>query len=80
MKTITMKTDDTFFEKVNTLANQLHLTKSELIRRSVAEYESVIKRRAMKDKMKEASLRVREANKEIYDEFETTLEDGLKDV
>lgn len=80
MKTITMKTDDTFFEKVNTLAKQLHLTKSELIRRSVAEYETVIKKRAMKEKMKEASLRVREANKEINDEFETTLEDGLKDV
>ena len=34
----------------------------------------------MKEKMKEASLRVREANKEINDTFETTLEDGLKDA
>lgn len=80
MKTITMKTDDTFFEKVNALAKELHLTKSELIRRSIVEYESIIKKRAMKEKMKEASLRVREANKEINDTFETTLEDGLKDV
>ena len=80
MKTITMKADDTFFEKVNTLAKQLHLTKSELIRRSVAEYESVIKKRAMKEKMKEASLLVREGNKEIVDAFESTLDDGLKDV
>ena len=80
MKTITLKTDDTFFEKVNDLAKQLHLTKSELIRRSVAEYELHIKKRAMKERMKEASLRVRESNKEINDLFETTLEDGLKDV
>ncbi len=80
MKTITLKTDDTFFEKVNDLAKQLHLTKFEFIRRSVAEYESNIKKRAMKERMKEASLRVREANKEISDVFEITLKDGLKDV
>ena len=80
MKTITLKTDDTFFEKVNDLAKQLHLTKSELIRRSVAEYELLIRKRMMKERMKEASLRVREANQEINDEFEITLEDGLKDV
>ena len=80
MKTITLKTDDIFFEKVNTLAKQLHLTKSELIRRSVAEYELLTKKRAMKERMKDASLRVREANKEIDSVFETTLEDGLKGV
>ncbi len=80
MKTITLKTDDTFFEKVNDLAKKLHLTKSELIRRSVAEYELHIKKREMKERMKEASLRVRESNKEINDLFEITLEDGLKDV
>ena len=45
MKTITLKADDTFFEKVNDLAKKLHLTKSELIRRSVAEYEALVVRR-----------------------------------
>jgi len=80
MKTITLKTDDTFFEKVNDLAKQLHLTKSELIRRSVAEYESLIKKRAMKEQMKEASFRVREASKEMNDAFEVTLDDGLKNA
>ena len=80
MKTITLKTDDTFFDKVNTLAKQLHLTKSELIRRSVAEYEMHIKKKAMKEQMREASLRVREANDELVSEFERTVEDGLKDV
>jgi len=80
MKTITLKTDDIFFEKVNALAKQLHLTKSELIRRSVAEYELLTQKRAMKERMKEASLLVREANKEIDYMFEPTLEDGLNDV
>ena len=41
MKTITLKTDDNFFEKVTDLAKQLHLSKSELIRRAVAEYEGL---------------------------------------
>ena len=80
MKTITLKTDNTFFEKVNRLAKELHLTKSELIRRSISEYELIIKKRAMKERMQEASLRVREANKEVNDAFDATLEDGLKDV
>ena len=80
MKTITLKADDTFFEKVNSLAKQLHMTKSELIRRSVAEYEAVVKRRALKEQMKEASLLVRGANKEVIDDFEAVSGDGLKDV
>ena len=80
MRTITLKTDDTFFEKVNNLAKHLHLTKSELIRRSVAEYEVLVKKRAMKEQMKEASLLVREANRKIVDDFDAVSEDGLKYV
>lgn len=80
MKTITLKTDDTFFEKVNDLAKRLHLTKSELIRRSIAEYELLMEKKTMKAQMKSASLRVRESNKEIADYFDEALEDGLKDV
>ena len=80
MKTITLKTDDTFFEKVNDLAKKLHLTKSELIRRSIAEYELLMEKKTMKAQMKSASLRVRESNMEIADYFDELLEDGLKDV
>ncbi len=80
MKTITLKTDDKFFEKINNLAKQFHLTKSELIRRSVAEYASIMERKMMKEQMKEASLRVREASKEMNDAFEVTFDDGLKNV
>lgn len=80
MKTITLKTDDSFFEKVNELAKQLHITKSELIRRSIAEYESLMKRSAMKAQMKEASFRVRDAGKEMSDAFEVMLNDGLENA
>ena len=80
MKTITLKTDDNFFEKVTDLAKQLHLSKSELIRRAVAEYEGVMKRKEMKEQMKQASMRVRKSSKVINKEFDDSLEDGLENV
>lgn len=77
MKTITLKTDDSFFEKVSDLAKNLHLTKSELIRRAIIEYEEVIYRRHLKEQMKIASIRVRDANSKINSEFDETINDGL---
>ena len=70
MKTITLKTDDNFFEKVTDLAKHLHLSKSELIRRAVAEYEEVMRRREMKEQMKEASMRVRKNNAIVSDDLD----------
>ena len=80
MKTITLKTDESFFEKVTTLAKHLHLTKSELIRRSIAEFELQIQKKEMKEQMKQASMRVRAANIEIVSEFDDTANDGLDNV
>ena len=80
MKTITLKTDDSFFEKVTELAKHLHLSKSELIRKAIAEYEETMKRKEMKEQMKQASLRVREANRKITKAFEGAILDGLDDV
>ena len=80
MKTITLKTDDRFFEKVTDMAKQLHLSKSELIRRAVAEYEDVMRKKAMKEQMREASLRVRKQSREMSEALSDTLMDGLDDV
>lgn len=80
MKTITLKTDDSFFEKVNSLAKHLHLTKSELIRRSITEFELHIQKKEMKERMKQASMRVREANLDMVDEFDDAADDGLENV
>jgi predicted transcriptional regulator len=80
MKTITLKTEDSFFEKVTSLAKELHLSKSELIRQSIAEFEKNIKNKRLKEKMMQASLKVREANREIVNDFDGTVEDGLIDV
>ncbi len=62
------------------MAKHLHLSKSELIRRAVSEYEGVMQKREMKEQMKLASLRVRNANNTIMREFDDSIEDGLKDV
>ena len=78
MKTVTLKTDDTFFEKLSHLAAELHLSKSELIRRSVAEYERHIHRRRLKERFKAASTQVRSANENIIDDFDDTIIDGLE--
>lgn len=80
MKTITLKTDNTFFEKVNALAKHLHLSKSELIRRSIAEYELVIKKKEMEEQMRKASRLVRQANRNINAEFDSTLLDGIENA
>lgn len=80
MKTITLKTDDIFFEKVTDLAKHLHLSKSELIRRAVAEYEELMYKKEIKEQMKQASFRVRESNVKINHEFDDSLNDGLNDV
>jgi len=80
MKTITLKTDDTFFEKVNDLAKHLDLSKSELIRRAVAEYEEIMYKREIKEQIKQASMRVRDSNRELSSEFDNSLNDGLSNV
>ena len=80
MKTITLKTDPHFFEKVTDLAEHLHLSKSELIRRAITEYERMIKKREMEAQMRSASRLVREANRKIDEEFEDTLLDGIEDA
>ncbi|WP_456393516.1 CopG family ribbon-helix-helix protein [Nitratifractor sp.] len=80
MKTITLKTDDALFNRVSHLSKQLHLSKSELIRRAIVEYEKEVRRQALKERMREASMRVRASNRQIVEAFEETLTDGLDDV
>ena len=80
MKTITLKADNVFFDKVNALAKHLHLSKSELIRRSVAEYELIMKKKEMEDQMRKASRLVREANSKINTEFDALMLDGIEDA
>jgi len=80
MKTITLKTEDSFFEHVTELAKKLHLSKSELIRKAIKEYENHIKREALRKQIQQASFNVRASNSEITKEMESTILDGLEHV
>lgn len=80
MKTVTLKTDDTFFNRLNELAAEMHLSKSELIRRSVVAYEEHMKRQQMIARLKAASLKVRDASRREAEALEGTLADGLDDA
>ena len=77
MKTITFKTDDLFFENLSKLAKSLHLSKSELIRKAIQEYEETLKKNMIKEKIKKASFKVRENIKKEIKELENTNLDGL---
>ncbi len=80
MRTITLKTDPIFFDRLTKLAKELHITKSEFIRKSVYEYEKYIYREKLKSNIQEASLKVREANMTIIKDFDTASGDGLENV
>lgn len=77
MHTITLKSDDTFYETLNDMVKTLKITKSELIRRSVVHYREALKQEQLKEQMKRASLKVRDHSLSMVQEFDDTLNDGL---
>lgn len=77
MHTITLKSDDTFYETLNDMVKTLKITKSELIRRSVTYYREALKQEQLKEQMKRASLKVRDHSLSMVQEFDDTLNDGL---
>ena len=79
MKTVTLKVDENFYDRLDRLAKHLHLSKSEVIRRSVTVYEAAIERERIRKRFKEASMKVRGANDEIIRDFEAAVADGLDD-
>jgi 3-dehydroquinate synthetase len=77
MHTITLKSDDSFYETLNDMVKTLKITKSELIRRSVTYYREALKQDQLKEQMKRASLKVRDHSLSMVQEFDDTLNDGL---
>lgn len=77
MHTITLKSDDTFYETLNDMVKTLKITKSELIRRSVTYYREALKQEQLKEQMKRASLKVREHSLTMAQEWDDTLNNGL---
>ncbi|BBP45776.1 hypothetical protein THMIRHAS_11490 [Thiosulfatimonas sediminis] len=76
MKTITIKASDEFAHNLVELANQLHLSKSELIRQAVERFRQQQAEALLKAKMQAAAQKVR-VHSEIED-WDDTLNDGLE--
>jgi hypothetical protein len=77
MHTITLKSDDIFYDTLNDMVKSLNTTKSELIRKAVIYYKSVLEKEQLKYQIKQASLKVRNESLKISQEFENTISDGL---
>ena len=77
MHTITLKSDDTFYNTLEDMVKTLHTTKSDLIRKAVIHYKDTLEKEKLKEQIKNASFKVREESLKISQEFENTLNDGL---
>ncbi|SMN11647.1 hypothetical protein SPBRAN_1933 [uncultured Candidatus Thioglobus sp.] len=77
MKTITLKTQDDFFNEIGQMALDAHLSKSALIRKAIKAYQKQIKNQEMTKKMQEDSLRSRGLNDELIKDFEAMDDEYL---
>jgi len=77
MHTITLKSDDTFYNTLEEMVKTLHTTKSDLIRKAVVYYKNSLEKERLKEQIQSASFKVREESLNITKEFESTLNDGL---
>jgi len=77
MHTITLKSDDHFYNTLENMAKMLQTTKSDLIRKAVVYYKDSLEKERLKEQIRNASFKVREDSLQISKEFEYTLNDGL---
>jgi hypothetical protein len=77
MHTITLKSDDNFYNTLEEMVKSLNTTKSDLIRKAVVYYKDALEKERLKEQIKNASFKVREESLKISQEFDTTINDGL---
>lgn len=78
--TITLKSDNNFFIMLNEMVKSLNTTRSDLIRKAVLHYRSVLEKEKLKAQIKKSSMLVREESLKISKEFDGITNDGLKSV
>jgi len=77
MHTITLKSDDIFYNTLEEMVKTLHTTKSDLIRKAVVYYKDALEKERLKEQIKNASFKVRAESLKTSQEFDITLDDGL---
>ncbi len=80
MHTITLKSDNNFFNMLNEMVKSLDTNRSDLIRKAVIHYREVLEKEKLKMQIKKASMKVREESLKFSKEFDNTLNDGLDHV
>ena len=80
MKTITLKADRQFDAELTRLAKRLRTSKSAVIREAVGEYKAKLDREAMRKRLREVSVRLRDQTLEASEDFDDSIADGLDDV
>jgi hypothetical protein len=80
MPTVTLKTDDRLYQQIVLMADELHVTKSEVIRQAVAAYRENLERNKMKLIMQAASFKVRGEDNGLKGELDSLASDGLDDA
>jgi predicted transcriptional regulator len=77
MKTVTIKADDDFDALLTGLAGRLNTTKSRVIRDAVRNYGQYLDREALKERMREVSLKTRKQALEEGEILSAADSDGL---
>ena len=80
MPTVTLKTDEKLYDQINKMADELHLSKSEVIRQAVSAYSDNLERNKIVAAMQAASFRVRGSDPALLDELDSLASDGLMDA
>lgn len=79
MKTITLKTQDDFFDQIGKMASDQNLSKSALIRKAIQMYQKQLTDKKMVKQMQEFSLETRGMNKELFEDFNSLDDEYLLD-
>jgi predicted transcriptional regulator len=77
MKTITIKADDKFDSALTKLAKKLETTKSGVIRAAVLHYKAQMEREALRQRMRDASLKTRLQSKRVVTDLDDANADGI---
>lgn len=77
MKTITLKADEGFDERLTQLAKRLGTTKSGVIREAVGSYERQVEREELARRIREVSLKTREEALRTASDWDDANADGL---
>ncbi|MEA2078832.1 MAG: CopG family transcriptional regulator [Pseudomonadota bacterium] len=77
MKTITVKADQEFDALLTRLARRMKTTRSGVIRDAVRSYQRQLEREALRQRLREVSLKTRDQSVQAAEDFDAANADGL---